>query len=249
MNQISVKIDLENTLAYLKKHKDISIFHILLAAIVRTISQRPSINRFVAGRRIYARNSIDISFTVKKQLTDDSDETVAKISFSPKDTLFDVASKIKENVSNAKGDFVKADDSLAEILMKTPRFVMRAIFSFLKILEYYNALPKRLIEIDPFHSSVFVSNLGSIGVSAVNHHLYEWGTTSLFVTMGRIETLPVAKINGEIKVIKVLPLIISCDDRICDGLYYGRSLKMLEKFIKKPALLENAPETVIEDIY
>jgi pyruvate/2-oxoglutarate dehydrogenase complex dihydrolipoamide acyltransferase (E2) component len=248
MNQISIKVDIENTLEFLKKNKDISLFHTLLAAIVRTVSQRPAINRFVAGRRIYARNSIDIAFTVKKRLTDASPETVAKVSFLPSDTIYDVAKKVSENINMAKSDHVKSDDALAELLMKTPRFVARAIFYFLKLLEYYNALPKKIIELDPFHSSTFVSNLGSLGIGSVNHHLYEWGTISFFVTMGRTETIPVAKKDGTIATKRVMPLIISCDDRICDGLYYSRTLKLLEKLIQNPTLLENPPDVVIKDV-
>lgn len=248
LNQMQVEVNIAEALKLVREHRSISLFHVVVAAVVRTISQRPAINRFVAGRRIYARNSIDIAFAVKKELTDSGQETVVKVSFSPTDTVFTVSEKIIAAVENAKTGAEKDDDALARIVTSTPRAVIRLFFHIIKFLEYHNALPSFIIKLDPFHSSIFISNLGSLGISSVNHHLYEWGTTSLFLAMGGVEWAAVAEADGKIQSIKVLPLCISCDDRICDGLYYSRSVRLLQKLLKNPSVLKTPPKTVEMDV-
>ena len=179
-NQFQDAIDITNIEKYLdEKHKagytDLSLLHVLLAAYTRVISERPGINRFLAGQRIYARKDIECVMTIKKELSLESPDTCIKINLDPRDNVLNVYKKFQKTVIEAResdSDF----DNVAGILTKLPRPILRGIIRFLKWLDYHGKLPKALLKVSPFHGSVIITSMGSLGIPAIYHHLYDFVT-------------------------------------------------------------------------
>jgi len=214
---------------------------VILASIVRVIALRPQINRFIAGGRLYQRNNIQISFAVKKALNTDAPETIVKLEFEGNETLTEVAEKIHEVVALNKQEGDQNDtDAMVKILQYVPFTLVRAFVGFAKWLDFKGIMPKFLINLSPFHTSAFFSNLGSINLDYIYHHIYDFGTTSLFITMGRRTNTPVIE-NGEIKVKKCTNIGIVVDERICDGFYLSSTLRIFERIFKDPYILDERP--------
>ena len=166
----------------LKGHKDIKIYHVFMAGMLRTISQKPRVNRFVAGRNIYARDHINFSIAIKRSMSDDGEETTIKPMFDPYDTLLDVAKKV--NDTYAASVFSDNDtDKFVSTLCKMPNFVRRFIVFAARNLDKIGLMPKFIHEISPFHSTAFITDVGSLCISSIYHHLYEFGTTSMFISL------------------------------------------------------------------
>ena len=162
-----------------------------MASVVKLFKERPNLNRFVSGRKLYQRNDIKISFIAKKAATDEGEETNVALTFNDKTTFQDVIDKLKKDIKIAKSDEVKKDDDkLIEMLMKMPRFMLRALFAFLRWMDFYFNMPRMFTDVDPLRCSVYIANLGSIGIEAPFHHLYEWGNCSVFIAIGKISTCP-----------------------------------------------------------
>lgn len=165
--------------------KNLSFLYIVLAAVVRTISQNPRLNRFVIGRKIYARNEILISFAIKRGMSEDSPETTLKIKFEPTDTLNDVIEKVDKVIKeNKSANAVNNTDRTAKLIMMCPGFIVRFLVWILRMLDNIGLMPRFINEVSPFHTSVFITDLGSLGIQPVYHHLYEFGTTSIFIAFG-----------------------------------------------------------------
>lgn len=161
------------------------MLHVFIAAIVRTLALRPALNRFVAGHGIYARNEILISLAIKKEMKVDSPETTIKFKFEPTDTLEEVAIKIDEQIKENKlADTSNETDKAARLFMLCPGLVLKFVVFVIRLLDYFGLMPKALNRVSPFHTSVFITDLGSLGISPVYHHLYNFGTTSIFVAFG-----------------------------------------------------------------
>jgi hypothetical protein len=223
----------------------LGLLHFFIAAYVRIVSQKPAINRFVAGRKIYSHFDITVNFAVKKELTVQGQETTVKIHFDPSDTIETVYNKVQNVLqqSKQKGDSNKTDKA-ARLLNFVPGFLLNLTIKFFELLDYFGLLPKKLIEASPFHGSIFISDLGSVGLPPVNHHLYDFGTISAFLSFG-------AKSRSFLN--KDLPrhvhYTLTLDDRICDGFYYSGVLKLLHKIFRNPEMLDSPPEEIVEDIY
>ena len=169
-----------------KEGKDIGILDYILTATVRTISQFPRVNRFVAGRRLYARNEILISMAVKKEIDINTPETIVKFKFNPTDTLEDVNANIREEIAKNKGvETSNKMDGFLKIVNHLPRPFFSAAANFVTWLDFHGIMPKYINKISPFHTSFFLTNMGSIGAEPLYHHIYNWGTTSVFFAMGR----------------------------------------------------------------
>lgn len=248
------KIELDNIEAYLREKKDsgvknIGFLHIVIAAMVRTISQKPGINRFIAGQRIYARNEILVSLAIKKQLLEDSPETTVKLKFQPTDTLFEVADKINAAIKdNKKTDTSNDTDKTARIISMCPGFSIRFIVWFLRILDYCGVMPKAIHEASPFHTSLFVTDLGSIGIQPVYHHIYNFGTTSVFVAFGARQKEKVIDRTNNVVEKKYINIKVVTDERIVDGHYYANAFKLFKRLILHPERLELPPTEVFEDL-
>lgn len=246
---IPYHIDVTNALAYIDKmekklNKKISIFNILLAAVVRTFALRPKLNRFVSGTKIYQRNEIVLSFIAKKQLTDHAKETNVKMRFSPYETIFSIIDKLEAELQLAKSeDEEYYQDKEVNTFGKLPGFILRFLIWIFRKLDKHNLAPFSMIKNDPLYCSAYLTNMGSVGMPlGPHHHLFEWGTASIFLSFSEHTKRPVINDDGEIVVRDVLDMIVSWDDRIADGLYGNRCAHYIIDYVKHPERLEKPPE-------
>ncbi len=227
--------------------KEFSMMHLFLSALVRLYSQHPEINRFVRGRRIYARNGIQVCITVKKQLTLDAPDTVVKFDFKPEYT----ADQVYEQVTSAIDEALSAPsdfDDVAKTLNKVPRCIMRLAVWGLECMDYFGILPKSLRAVSPFHGSAYITSMASLGIPPIYHHLYEFGNIPLFFAFGRRYSEYVIQPDATAKKVKYMDYRISCDERAVDGHAYSVALRYFNSLLRNPYLLDNPPEAVKEDI-
>jgi len=223
----------------------ISYMHIVIAGVVRMLAERPRLNRFIMSGRVYARKNIYISFAVKKTLSDEGEETTIKLCFDGHESLYDIKRIIDEEIakSNVQKEETKTD-KLANSLLKLPHFILSPAIGFLKWLDKIGSLPKSILEASPFHTSCFVTNLKSIGMSNIFHHIYNFGTTGIFISMGKEKMLATVNEQNEIVPAKIMKLGIVLDERICDGFYASKSLKYALNLMQNPILLEDRLQAV-----
>lgn len=220
----------------------------IIAIIVRTISQYPRMNRFIAGRRCFARDNILISMIIKRELNMHTPETAVKFEFDPKSTVSDISKKIDETIEKTKQkDDVNSTDKLMKTLNGLPRCLFSFAVWFMRFTDFYGILPKAVHNASPFHTSVFITNMGSIGAEPIYHHIYNFGSTSLFIAMGNKRKQRVIGKDGKIQERKVMKLRFVADERIADGYYLAVALKYFSNLFEHPELLEVPPENVVED--
>lgn len=209
-------------------------YNVVVAALVRTLAMRPSLNRFVKNRRIYQHNDITASFAVKKILKDDSEDTTVKLHFKGDETIVDVKKMMDDIIAANTGTKVYNQvDKLAKTITNAPHFMIKFVVGLLNWLDNHNLLPASVIETSPFHNSFFITFMKSIHGDYLYHHCYDFGTTGIFIGMGREKQVPVVE-DGEVKVGKVITLGVVCDERFCDGLYYVNSMRLLKDLIMHP---------------
>lgn len=254
MNMFAETIDITTCEKFLREQKNagninMGMLHVFLAAYVRTVSQRPAINRFIAGQRVFARNNIEVVMTIKKELSLDSPDTVVKCYFEPTDTIVDVYNKFNKVVEENTGNESNSDfDKTAKVLTYLPRFLLRFAVWVLKTLDYYFCLPKFLLGVSPFHGSFIITSMGSLGISPIYHHLYNFGTLPIFLSYGKKRKENRVNDDGTVEIRPVMDITVVTDERICDGFYYAGAFKMMQRLIKNPYVLLDPPEKVIEDI-
>lgn len=225
----------------------LSLMDIIFAAIVRIIDERPQLNRFAINGRIYDRNEITISIAVKKTLSDDGEETTIKVPFTGKENIFDVSEKLQNLITENKNiEMQNGTDKLAAAIAKIPTGMIKFTVGILKWMDKRGILPKSIISISPFHTSAFVTNVGSIGIDSIYHHLYNFGTTSMFFAIGKKKKSYVYS-EEEIYKEKCINLAFVGDERICDGYYYAYSFRLLNKYLTHPKLLEKRSKEEILD--
>ena len=230
-------------------YKGIGMMHFVIAAYVRALSQYPGLNRYIAGRRVYAKDEIDVAMVVKRTMDLTGDETTIKVKFEPTDTLLDVYQKFNAEVEVIKNE---PEDNGAErvvgIFAKMPRFLIRFAIFMLKVMDYLDLIPKSLLDVSPFHTTMFFTNVGSLGLKPVFHHLYDFGTTPIFVAMGGKRIAYEMNRKGEVEANKYLDVRFTMDERIADGFYFAAFLKELKKAFNHPESLMTPPEKVVDDI-
>jgi len=219
-----------------------TVFHYVLAALGKTIALRPKMNYFYQGHRLYERNRISFAFTAKRKFDDRSEEALAIMKYDVNDersAADQMYEKVKKFVTKIrKNDETDGATDIMGTLVKFPRFIVRFITFVLNRLEYHGWLPKDMLDCDPYHCTVFVSNLGSIKSTASYHHLANWGTNSLFVIIGEIKNRPVFDAAGNMTMKRMMPLGFTVDERIADGFYFAKSFKLLKYLLEHPSLLE-----------
>lgn len=230
--------------------ENFSMLHVILAAYVRTVSQHPALNRFVSGQRIYARNDIQITMTVKKTMSLDSPDTCIKVWFDPEDTVFDVYDKFNKVVEAAKEeeDGNSGFEDVMNTLSKFPRPVLRFAVWALNLLDYHGLLPTSLLNVSPFHGSMVITSMGSLGIKPIYHHIYNFGNLPVFVSYGTKRRDVTVDRKGNVITRKVIDMKVVTDERICDGFQYAAAFKCWKKFIENPTFLISPPETVKPDI-
>jgi hypothetical protein len=230
-------------------YKNIGILHLFLAAYVRCVSMMPALNRFIAGQRIFARNKIEVCMIVKKKLSTESGETSIRVIFEPTDTIFNVYNKINIEIEKIKEDSdTNNTENVADTLMKIPRLALKFVMRLLCFLDYFGKLPYAITSASPFHASLVISDLGSIGIGKIYHHLYDFGNLPVFIAFGRKYRAWVLDKNGVPAEKRYVDYGVSTDERICDGYYYALSFRYMNHFMHHPEKLLDPPETVNEDV-
>lgn len=221
--------------------------HVVIAGIVRLIALFPRTNRFIMNGRIYSRNSIQVSFVVKKGLSAHAADTTVKLDFTGQETIAQIRDKINDAIlQNNNMDANNGTDKLARLITFTPNFLISLLVGTIKFLDKHGLLPKAILNVSPFHTSAFMTNLKSIKGPSIFHHLYDFGTTGLFFAMGKEAMVPVVS-GKEIVIGKRMPMQIVTDERFCDGFYFVTALKKLRELWANPALMKEPLEKLTED--
>ena len=245
------KVDYEMLARYIAsqgaKGEKITFMQIIIAAFVRAVSQHPEINRYIMNKQFYARNNCTVSFTMLKNPQDHhSGETAVKLKFDLTDTIYDVRDRMNIAVEANRGEDTKNFlDKLVGVLLSVPG-LPTAVVGLVRLLDRYGLCPGALIDELPFHTSMYITNNASIGLHHVNHHIYNFGSTSLFFGMGSIERTAVVE-GGATRMKRWLPIGITADERVCSGAHYAEFFATMNKHLAHPELLEVPPETVRYD--
>ena len=242
MNSVTYPAEYEPMAAYIRKHKDspynMSFMTILAAAYVRSVHYHPALNYFVMGNRIYKHKDLTISLVVLKEGGDSApQEALAKMTFDPSDTIFQVAETIDREVMLAKkADEVNGTANFAGTLLRIPVLPTLVVWAA-RIMDRLGILPKFINKLSPFHCSFFITNMMSIGLPSIYHHLYNFGTCSIFMSLGKPER-QLATVGGNIARKLMLPMGIVTDERVCGGADYALGMHRFLNYMKHPELLE-----------
>lgn len=227
-----------------------TVFEVVLAAAARAIAMKPRVNRFIAGKSYYQRKRIILSFVAKKEITDDGKEVNIKMPFWPDDTLATVARRTRDYVKKGISDDGHENEKMVDAVMKLPGPLVRFFNWLYNKLDEHNLLPYSFTESDPMWSSIFLANVGSFGLPPPFHHLFERGTCPIFMAVGKINTVNrLAKAPDGTPVVeerKMIRVNYSFDDRIADGVYMGKVLALVRKFVEDPSLLTK-PEEISQE--
>ena len=233
-----------------KGYKGICFLHVLIAAYVRCIALFPALNRFIAGRHIYSHNDIEIVLTIKKTLELNAEETTIKVKFEPTDTIYDVYRRMNEAIDEVKSSGEdNGTEDFANAITKIPRFVLRLAMGIIRIIDYFGWLPRGWMDVSPFHGSMIITDLGSLGIKPIYHHIYNFGPLPVFIAFGAKRKKFELNRRGEMVENKYLDIKATMDERIVDGHYYATVLKNLKDLVTHPELLETPPDKVEEDIF
>ena len=230
-------------------YKGISFLHFLIAAYVRCVSMLPGLNRFVCGRRVYARNTISVILKVRLSSSISSPETTVKVDFEPTDTIFDVYRRISEKTDELKSGISNSTaDDVTETLSRFPRPLLRLILSVMRVMDYYGWLPQSFLNSSPFHGSMVITDMSPLKVGPVYHHIYNFGNLPVFVSFGAKRRAYETDRTGRVVSRKYLDAKFVLDERITDGHYYAQFLQAMRYIFAHPQILERSPSKVIEDV-
>ncbi|MCQ2478759.1 MAG: 2-oxo acid dehydrogenase subunit E2 [Clostridia bacterium] len=249
MNMITLDIPIDPIQSYIndKRKQGVSISHmaVVIAAYMRTVAEYPMLNRFIVNCKPYARNEYAVAMVVLKSGQLDNG-TMSKMYFDPTNTIFDVNNIIEKFVSeNRETPDNNGTEKMIKFLLSIPGILPVGVGIF-KFMDKHGLLPKKIIDMSPFHNSLVISNLASIRTNHIYHHIYEFGTTSVFIAMGNSREVPKRKGN-EIVFEKCMPLGVVMDERICSGSYFAVAFRRMKQYLLNPELLEQPPKEVIPD--
>ncbi len=238
---LRISVNIEGTENYIrefnKNHPDnrIAIFDIVIAAVLKMVKLRPQMNRFIANKTMYQRHDVTAAFTVKKDFRDDGDETLARIVTDDNDNLESISRKVREQIALCKTQNDESTEAM-NVIMKLPG--KQLIGAIARFLDRHGWMPQSVIATDPYQCSVVLSNFGSLGMDIGYHHLMNWGTTSIFVIVGTKKNRNHLNPDGTVTTTRELDLAFTIDERISDGFYYAKSIRLLKMLIENPALME-----------
>lgn len=241
---ISECIDLTGVNAYLEEKNAsdpvyrYNLFQVIVTAMLKTVTLRPKMNRFIANSNVYQRNEVSAAFVVKKQFSDDGAEGLAFIHSKPDDTIDSIHDEIYRQVTDNRGDKVDASTDSMDMFNSMPRFLGKGIVRFICFLDKHGWVPSSLIATDPYYSSIVLTNLGSIKLHSGYHHLTNWGTNSVFVVIGERKIRPFYAEDGSVSMKDSVDIGLTIDERIADGYYYSKTLKLFRRLLEQPQLLE-----------
>ena len=231
-------------------YTNFGFLHVFLAAYIRTVSQRPGINRFISGQKLYSRDDeIIVVMTIKRNMTLEANDTCIKVHFSPTDTVDDVYRKFNEVVeANNTEEGTNSFDKLNKVLTLIPGLLFRWTVKLLFFLDYFGWLPKKILELSPFHGSMIITSMGSLGIKPIYHHIYDFGNLPIFVAYGAKRSAVTLDKDGNMVKRRYIDIKVVTDERICDGFYYASAFKLIRRYVENPEVLELPPETVAKDI-
>ncbi len=252
-NLIEESVDVANLEEYIREKraqgmKNLSMMHVLIAAYCRTVSQRPALNRFIRGQRVYTRRTMEVSLTIKKEMTLESPDTVIKIVLEPDMTLADVYEKLNAEIVGYRNDPGGDLDSTMSVFSHIPGVLLRGTIGFLRFLDYFRLLPKFFQRISPFHCSMYITSMGSLGIGAIYHHLYDFGTCPMFIAFGAKRRSYEMNPDGSVYKRQFMDVKFTIDERIVDGYYYASAFKLFRSIMHNPSQLDSPPENIVEDI-
>lgn len=250
-NLLEDRIEVEKIEEYIRDKKaempNLSIMHIFIASYVRLVSQRPALNRFIRGQRVWTRKSVEIALTIKKEMTLESPDTVIKIVLQPDATLKDVYDTLNKTIEDYRNDSGSEFDNTAKVFNYLPSLLFKFAIHLIKTLDYFNLMPKFFAKVSPFHCSYFITSMGSLGIPSIFHHLYDFGTCPIFFAFGKKTRVYELDEEGAVHKRTYVDYKYTLDERICDGYYYASALRYWKNLLKNPAQLEEVP-TVVDDI-
>ena len=241
---ISERIDLTNINAYLeKKNADnpeyaYNLFQIMVTALLKVITLRPKMNRFIANKSIYQRNEVSAAFTVKKIFADEGGEALSFIHAKDSDTIDSIHDEIFRQVSLCRSEEKDPSTAAMDIIQKAPRGLLKLVGAVARWLDRHGWMPKSVIATDPYYASAVLTNLGSIQLHSGYHHLTNWGTNSVFCAIGERKKRPFFDDQGNVEMRDSVDLGLTIDERIADGYYYSKTVRLLRKLLENPELLE-----------
>ncbi len=255
MNLFSEAFEITNLERYIRQKRregmtSFGLMHVLLACYCRALCKYPGVNRFISGQKIYSHgNDIQFCMTIKKEMSTESPETVIKVHLAPTDTMADVYNKVNKEIENVKNTPLDSSfDNLAHAFMLIPGVFLKFTVWLLKTMDYFGLLPKFLLELSPFHGSVFFTSMGSLGIPPIYHHLYDFGNLPVFCSFGCKRREVEVQEDGTIVQRKYLDFNVSMDERTVDGFYYAAFFKYFKRLIAHPEVLDTPPEEVVPDI-
>ncbi len=249
---ISERIDLTNLNAYLEKKNageprhPLKMFYVIVAAAARACLLRPKMNRFIANKNVYQRNELTAAFVVKKEFSDDGAEALAKLRFEPGDTMDSIWRKVTEQITAGRSEKADASTESMDTFNRMPRFLSKFIVWIITRLDVHGWVPASLIETDPYYCTLVLTNLGSIKLHAGYHHLTNWGTNSVFVVVGEKKKRPFFDEEGNCTMRDSIDLGLTVDERIADGYYFSKTIRLVKKLLENPELLEQTLETEVD---
>jgi len=239
-------IDVTELTAYLEEknaqHPEYktTLFHCFVAVLARMLRERPLMNRYLQGRRTYERYDVSLAFVCKRRFTDHAEESLMFLVPKDTDTIEEISKKIIGDVRETrKSEHATGGiDSLLDLFAKLPRPIFMFVIYLIRVMDFWGISPKAITDGDPNYASVFFSNLGSIKCPSVYHHLNNYGTNSIMITIGTIRQEPKLMEDGTTQVRTVVDIGATLDERIADGFYFARSLKLVKYICAHPELLE-----------
>lgn len=249
---INYKLDVTNLIKYVEKKKKekpddkLTYFHVFVTAISKIIYNRPLLNRFIVNKQYYQRNNVSISFVAKTEFTDKSEELMSTITIKEDDNLESIRKKILNKVTKVRNNNNNSTDKAIELVGKLPKIIRDIGVSIFLWMDKHDLLPKSMCEDNIYYSTVLVSNLGSIECGAIYHHLSEFGTNSIVITIGDIHKEKIINKEGKEEIKDICEFGICLDERIADGFYFIKSIKLLEDIFNNPEKLEEKANTKIK---
>ena len=241
MNMINLDIPVDPIKEYIKEKRSqgvyVSHLSVIIASYLRTMAHYPLLNRFIVNCKIYARNDIDCAMVVLKDEDGEMEGTMSKIRLEEEDTIFNVNDKLTKYIDkNREAKNKNSTDRLIKKLLAFPGLARTGVGLF-KFMDKHGMLPAKIIDASPFHTSFTITNLASLRTNYIYHHIYEFGTTSVFIAMGNTREVPFRTKNG-VEFRTCIPLGVVMDERICSGHYYAEAFKCMKKYLDNPRLLE-----------
>ena len=249
---ISERIDLSNVDAFLARKNaenpeyQYNLFQIVVTAMLKTITLRPKMNRFIANKTMYQRNEVSAAFTVKKIFSDEGGEALSFIHAKDSDTIDTIHDEIFRQVSLCRSEEKDPSTAAMDIIQKAPRGLLKLVGVVARWLDRHGRMPKSVVATDPYYASAVLTNLGSIQLHSGYHHLTNWGTNSVFCAIGVRKKRPFYDDEGHVEMRDSLDLGLTIDERIADGYYYSKTVRLLRKLLENPELLEKPLSEKVE---